>query len=154
MSVTLTIRKCLSEEIRVNKTFDSTADIQLSGNFRENEDVLNPVITIETAVNLSGYNYVEIAEFGRMYFMKPEVINNKLWRLVCRVDVLSTYAAGIKSSKALVTRTAKQEKINFYVNDGSLYTEQREIITYEVFKKNGEAATMGNESYYMIVAGG
>ena len=154
MSVTLTIRKCLSEEIRVDKTFDSTADIQLSGNFRENEDVLNPVITIETTVNLSGYNYVEVAEFGRKYFMKPEVINNKLWRLVCRVDVLSTYAAGIQASKALVNRTAKQDKINFYVNDGSLYTEQREIITYEVFKKNGEAATMGNESYYMIVAGG
>lgn len=154
MSVSLTVRKCLSEEIRVNKSFASGADIQLSGNFRENEDILNPVITIETSENLSGYNYVEIPDFGRKYFAKPEVISNKLWRLVCRVDVLSSYAAGIGASKALVNRTAKQDKINFYVNDGSLYTEQREIITYEVFKKNGEAATMGNESYYMIVAGG
>lgn len=154
MSVTLTVRKCLSEEIRVDKTFDSTADIQLSGNFRENEDILNPVITIETSVNLSGYNYVEITDFGRKYFMKPEVINNKLWRLVCRVDVLSSYAAGIKASSALVSRTAKNDKINYYINDGALYTEQREVIEYFTFKNGGQPATLGTDSYYLIVAGG
>ena len=154
MSVSLTVRKCLSEEIRVDKTFDSTADIQLSGNFRENEDILNPVITIETAVNLSGYNYVEISEFGRKYFMKPEVINNKLWRLICRVDVLSTYSAGLKASSALVSRTAKGDKINYYINDGALYTEQREVIEYFKFKKDGQPATLGTDSYYLIVAGG
>lgn len=154
MSVTMTLRKCLSEEIKVTKDFDSTADIQLSGNFRENEDVLNPVITIETAVNLSGYNYVEITEFGRKYFMKPEVINNKLWRLACRVDVLSTYEAGIKASSALVSRTADEDMINFYINDGSLYTEQREVIEYHTFKKENVPATLGNDSYYLIVAGG
>lgn len=154
MSVTLTVRKCLSEEIRVDKTFDSTADIQLSGNFRENEDILNPVITIETSVNLSAYNYVEISDFGRNYFMKPEVINNKLWRLVCRVDVLSTYAAGIKASSALVSRTAKDDKINFYINDGALYTEQREVIDYHRFKKNNVDAEIGTDTYYLIVAGG
>lgn len=154
MSVTMTLRKCLSEEIRVGKEFDSTADIQLSGNFRENEDVLNPVITIETAVNLSGYNYVEITEFGRKYFMKPEVVNNKLWRLVCRVDVLSTYAAGIRASSALVSRTAKDDKINFYINDGALYTEQREVIEYHRFKKSNADAELGTDTYYLIVAGG
>ena len=154
MSVTLTVRKCLSEEIRVDKTFDSAADIQLSGNFRENEDILNPVITIETTVNLSGYNYVEITDFGRKYFMKPEVINNKLWRLICRVDVLSTYATGIRASSALVSRTADDDMINFYINDGSLYTEQREVIEYHTFKKENVPATLGNDSYYLIVAGG
>lgn len=154
MSVTMTLRKCLSEEIRVDKSFASGTDIQLSGNFRENEDVLNPVITIETSENLSGYNYVEIPTFGRKYFMKPEVINNKLWHLVCRVDVLSTYAAGIKASSALVSRTAKDDKINFYINDGALYTEQREVIEYHRFKKNNVDAEIGTDTYYLIVAGG
>lgn len=154
MSVTMTLRKCLSEEIRVDKTFDSTADIQLSGYFLEKEDVLNPIIMVNTTDNLSGYNYVELAVFGRKYFMKPEVINNKLWRLVCRVDVLSSYAAGIKASSALVSRTAKDDKINYYINDGALYTEQREVIEYFKFKKDGLPATLGTDSYYLIVAGG
>ena len=154
MSVAMTLRKCLSEEIRLNKEFDSTADIQLSGYFLETEDVLNPVFKIETTANISGYNYVEIPAFGRMYFMKPEVINNKLWRLVCRVDVLSTYAAGIKASPALVSRTAKDDKINFYINDGALYTEQREVIEYHRFKKSNVDAELGTDTYYLIVAGG
>lgn len=154
MSVALKLRKCTSEEIRLTKEFIIASDLSLTGTFKENVDVLNPVIMVETSTNISAYNYVEITDLGRNYFMWPEIVNNKLWRLHCHVDVLSTYAAGIKASKALVTRTAKQDKINFYVNDGSLYTEQREIITYEVFKKNGAAAQMGTESYYMIVAGG
>lgn len=154
MSIAMTLRKCLSEEIRVDKEFDSTADIPLLGYFRESEDILNPVIMTETAVNLSGYNYVEIDAFGRKYFVKPEVINNKLWRLVCRVDVLSTYATGIKASSALVSRTAKDDKINFYINDGVLYTEQREVIEYHRFKKNNADAEIGTDTYYLIVAGG
>ena len=154
MSVALKLRKCTSEEIRLTKEFVSGADIPLTGTFKENVDVLNPVIMVETSTNLSTYNYVEITELGRSYFMRPEIVNNKLWRLHCRVDVLSTYAAGIKASKALVNRTAKEDKINYYVNDGALYTEQREIITYEIFKKNGVEASLGTESLYLIVAGG
>lgn len=154
MSVTLKLRKCTSEEIRLTKSFVLADDITLTGTFKENIDVLNPVVMVQTDTNLSAYNYVEITELGRGYFMRPEIVNNKLWKLHCHVDVLTTYATGIKGSKALVNRTAKADKINYYVNDGALYTEQREIITYEVFKKNGEPAKLGTDSYYLIVAGG
>ena len=154
MSVALKLRKCTSEEIRLTKEFIVASDLSLTGTFKENVDVLNPVIMVETSTNLSAYNYVEITDLGRGYFMRPEIVNNKLWRLHCHVDVLTTYAAGIKACKALVNRTAKKEQVNFYINDGSLFTEQREIITYEVFKKNGEAAKLGTDSYYLIVAGG
>lgn len=154
MSVNLKIRKCTSEKIRLTKSFVANVDINLEGVFRENEDLLNPVITIETSTNLSKYNYVEITQFGRTYFMWPEVVNNKLWRLHCRVDVLSTYAAGIKDSEALVKRTEADDKINFYINDGALYTEQREKITYHQFKKGNVPATFGTDTYYLIVSGG
>lgn len=154
MSVTLKIRKCTSEEIRLTKSFVENADVNMNGVFRENEDLLNPIITVETSTNLSDFNYVEITQFGRSYFMWPEVVNNKLWRLHCRVDVLSTYAAGIKDSEALVKRTEADNKINFYINDGALYTEQREKITYHKFKKGNVEATFGTDTYYLIVAGG
>ena len=154
MSVNLKIRKCTSEEIRLTKSFVANVDVSMEGVFRENEDLLNPIITVETSTNLSDYNYVEITQFGRSYFMRPEVVNNKLWRLHCRVDVLNTYAAGIKNSEALVKRTEDNDKINFYINDGALYTEQREKITYHQFKKDNVAATFGTDTYYLIVAGG
>ena len=154
MSVTLKLRKCTSETNKLTKEFVSGADITLTGTFKESQDVLDPIFMIETSTNLSDYNYVEITDFGRSYFMSPEVDFTGLWTLHCHVDVLSTYATGIKACEALVKRTEDPDKINYYVNDGSLFTEQREIITYEIFTKNGVAATLGTESFYLIVAGG
>lgn len=154
MSVNLKLRKCISEEIRLTKEFIVASDLPMMGTFKEDVDVLNPVIMVPTDTNLSSYNYVEVTELGRGYFMRPEIVNNKLWRLHCRVDVLTTYATGIKASKALVSRTGKDDKINYYMNDGALYTEQREVIKYLQFKKDNQPATLGTDTYYLIVAGG
>lgn len=155
-SVSIKLRKCLSEAIRLEKTFDTTqgTDITLSGDFREGQSILTPEFTIESAFNLSDYNYCEISTFGRSYFMKVEAIQKNIWKLILEVDVLSTYASGIKDCDAFVKRTEASGKINFYMNDGALYTEQREVVTYHTFKKDGVNATLGSDSYYLIVAGG
>ena len=155
-SVSIKLRKCLSEAIRLEKTFATTqgVDITLSGDFREGQSILSPEFTIESSTNLSGYNYCEIATFGRSYFMKVTAVQKNIWKLSLDVDVLSSYAAGIKNCDAFVKRTEAPEKINFYMNDGTLFTEQREVITYQTFKKNQQDATLGTDTYYLIVAGG
>lgn len=153
-SINLTLRKCESEAIRLTKTFTSGADLTFSGDFREGQSILTPEFTIETSTNLSAYNYAEITEFGRSYFMKVTALQKNIWKLSLEVDVLSTYATGIKACTAFVKRTEASGKINFYMNDGALYTEQREVVTYHTFKKDGVNATLGTDSYYLIVAGG
>lgn len=150
--INLTLRKCTSEAIRLTKEFVSGADIALQGNFKTPENVLNPVIQVESSSDLSQYNYATITEFGRSYFMQARADYNNIWTLTLKVDVLSTYAAGIKASKAIVKRS--QSKVNYYINDGTFYTEQRQIVTYHTFKKNDVNATMGTDSYYLLVAGG
>ena len=156
MSFNIKLRKCLSENNKIGKTFDTTTgvDITLTGTFKSSVNVIDPVIQIETTTNLSEYNYVEIPTLGRKYFMTPTVDNNKLWTLTCHVDVLDTYEAGIKACEALVQRTAKEGMIDYYYNDGSLYTEQREVVIYQTFKKDNVDATFGTDTYYLIVAGG
>lgn len=154
MSFDIKLRKMTSENNKIGKDFITTDDITLTGTFKTSVDVINPVIQIQTDTNLSPYNYVEIETLGRKYFMTPTVDNNKLWTLTCHVDVLDTYEDGIKACAGLAQRTAAADKINYYINDGALYTEQREIIEYFTFKKDGSAATLGNESYYLLVAGG
>ena len=155
-SVSIKLRKCLSEAIRLEKSFDTTqgTDITLSGDFREGQSILTPEFTIESAVNLSDYNYCEIATFGRSYFMKVEAIQKNIWKLILEVDVLSTYSSGIKNCDAFVKRTEDSEMINYFMNDGALYTEQREVITYHDFMKDNVKATFGTDSYYLLVAGG
>lgn len=150
--INLTLRKCTSEAIRLTKEFVSASDIALQGDFKTPENVLNPVIQVESSSDLSQYNYATITEFGRSYFMQARADYNNIWTLTLKVDVLSTYAAGIKASKAIVKRS--QSKVNYYINDGTFFTEQRQVVTYHTFKKNDVNATMGTDSYYLLVAGG
>lgn len=152
------LRKCTSENNRLTKSFEGDeehpVDKIYEGTPREAVDVLSPKIKIETDDNLSGYNYAEISDFGRKYFVRIQCIQKNIWELDCEVDVLSTYAAYIKNCYAVVKRTAKKGKINYYMNDGVFFTEQRQIVTYHAFKKGGDFATLGSENYFLLVAGG
>ena len=153
MSLTLKLRKTTSEANRVTKSFIVADDITLTGTFKEEQDILHPVIEVESSTNLSGYNYCEIESFYRKYFMQTTVVRNNLWRLPLNVDVLSTYDSGIRGSLAIVKRS--EDVINYYINDGVFYTEQRKVITHQTFKKNGVDAVLGStDEYYLLVAGG
>lgn len=158
--IALRLSKCLSEANRVTKVFTSASDdIVLEGTFKKEQDLLRPVFVVETDVNLKDYNYCEIPEFGRKYFMHPHVQQTHLWILELEVDVLSTYATGLANCPVLVKRTAKDGKINYYMNDDVFFTEQRSVVTYHKFKKLDSSgkrvdATFGDESYYLLVAGG
>lgn len=161
MAVDITLRRSKSEANRLVKTFIDADDLPISGVFVEpNQDILHPSIRVRTDVNLSGYNYAEIVQFGRKYFMHPTVEVNGIWRLDCDVDVLSTYYNGIMNSEAVVKRTEEGDKINYYINDNVFYTEQRERVTFTTFKKvnpttgEREDASFGSDAYYLIVAGG
>lgn len=154
MSVTLKLRKNLSEANRMTKSFAANTDKEYIGNFRGELSLLNPVFVVETTDDLTQYNYCEISAFNRLYFATIRAVGYKLWEISCNVDVISTYAVGIKASKALVRRTQKKSMIDFYINDGTFYTEQRSIVTYHTFKRNGNNATLGTDSYYLLVAGG
>lgn len=161
MAVNITLKRCTSEANRLVKSFIDADDIALEGVFVEpNQDILHPSIRVRTDVNLSGYNYAEIIQFGRSYFMHPTVEVNGIWRLDCDVDVLTTYYNGIMESDAIVKRTEESDKINYYINDNVFFTEQRERVTFTTFKKlnattgKREDATFGSDTYYLMVAGG
>jgi len=153
MSITLKLRKNLSEPNRMTKSFASGTDKTYTGNFKGEMSILNPVFMIETTDDLTMYNYAEIDDFNRKYFATIRAVGYKLWEVSCQVDVISTYATGIKACKALVKRT-QGSNINYYMNDGTFYTEQRSIVTYHTLKKGGNNAKLGTESYYLLVAGG
>lgn len=161
MAVNMILKRCTSEANRVVKSFIDNDDLYLDGVFVEpNQDILHPSIRVRTDVNLSGYNYAEIVQFGRKYFMRPIVEVNGIWRLECDVDVLTTYYNGILESDAIVKRTEESDKINYYINDNVFFTEQRERVTFTTFKKVDpvtgvrEDAKFGTDTYYLIVAGG
>ena len=154
--MTLKLRKCTSEPTKLTKSFVSGADLDLTGTLRESADVLSPVIKIESSSDLSQYNYCEITDFGRKYFCKVRALQYNLWEISCEVDVLSTYETQIKNLKAIVKRTKDNTLVNYFMNDGAFFTEQRTVTTYHAPKNqaDGTIPKFSNWYYYLIVAGG
>lgn len=130
MSFNITLQRCNSEPIRMDKSIDNIATY--SGNLREGTSIIDPIIKIECEISdVRRCNYLTIPSFGRSYFVKNIVsVRNDLVEFTCHVDVLSTYASEIRRNAGIVKR---QENLwNLYLNDGSLKVYQNpQVVTKE-----------------------
>lgn len=120
----------LSENNRMDK--DLNPPITFQGDLREDSSIINPVITIESPVNIVCiYNYAFIPEFNRYYFINDVVtISNTLTQISLHVDVLMSFKDYIKAN--LATTRRQENDWNLYLNDGSFRTYQYKTVgTYK-----------------------
>lgn len=106
--------------------------MDLTGNLKEDCDILDPVVEIETSNNLSGYNYAQIEVFGRYYFIR-NIINRgaTLWRLIMHVDVLNSYSAALKACQCIAANSAS--RFNMYLPDSNYKSYQDDKILVNRF---------------------
>ena len=84
---------------------------------KDNCSVLRPIIEVVTGENITGYNYMQIPDFSRYYFIDDIIsLNNNKWRISGHVDTLETYAAAILGNSAIIEGTENIQKNN-YLND-------------------------------------
>lgn len=103
MAFTISLFKTNSENNRVVKTL--TDEKQLSGELRSQTSVLNPSIRIESADNISAYNYAYISEFGRYYYISDIIsVRTNCWIISLRCDVLMSYSAQIRALRPIIER--------------------------------------------------
>lgn len=103
MAFTISLFKTDSENNRVVKTLND--EKQLFGELRNQTSVLNPSIRIESADNISTYNYAYISEFGRYYYITDIVsVRTNCWVVSLRCDVLMSYKDEIKTITGVVVR--------------------------------------------------
>lgn len=114
----------------VNKIGKSlTVTSTLTGELREECDLINPSILINSATVPTG-NYAHIEAFGRYYFVtKITSVRNGVWRVDLHVDVLETYAGRIKANSPVLERA--EYLYNLYLRDPLLpVTEDSFTVTY------------------------
>ena len=108
MAFTITLYKTSSENNRVTKSLANAK--AMTGELRNQTSVLTPSIRIESADNISGYNYCYIPEFGRYYYIADITsIRTNFWVINLRCDVLMSYSAQIKALTPIIER----EEIGF-----------------------------------------
>ena len=112
MAFTISLFKTASENNRVVKVL--TDEKQLSGELRNQTSVLNPNIRIESADNISTYNYAYISEFGRYYYITDIVsVRTNCWVVSLRCDVLMSYKDEIQSMNAILNNTQETGLSNY-----------------------------------------
>jgi len=96
---------------KIAKTLPSTTGniLTLSGYLKDGSSVLNPIIEVTSASTLVGYNYAYIQAFTRYYFVEIDNINNTLWTLRLKVDVLHTYRTAIRTNTSMLIDRCKQQ---------------------------------------------
>ena len=115
---------------------------------KEPTDVVNPVIRITSSSNLSDVNYCYIEHYGRYYFVdKITAVNNGLWELSCRCDVLMSWKDQIKNLRGTITRG--ETIYNGYLND----PEYKSYAYTETITRKFPNSFEGTDSLILITVG-
>ena len=109
---------CTAKNNIVDKTRYLSNQVSISCILREGSSVMSPVIQIETPTHIvddvevdydvTKFNYAYIPFFNNRYYFIEDIVsvNNRLWELHLRTDVLYSFAAEIYKSNAIVTRSS------------------------------------------------
>ena len=136
MSFSCTLYQTKSEKIALDKVMESGSKAY-SGTLINNSNVINPSILLKVGADaVSGYNYMEIPDFGRKYFITEiTALTTETCMVTGHVDVLSTYKDGIRSNTALIGRS--ETKYNLYIDDNMYKVDSRTIIQCKEFTGGG-----------------
>lgn len=129
--MTLELYSNSSEYAALDK--DLELQLTLSGILREESSIIDPSILVEDLDDyITDINYAYIPEFGRYYFITNiESVRNHLWRLSLHVDVLHTYADGIRANSGIIERN--ENLYDLQLNDGLFKTRQNPRIAQYPF---------------------
>ena len=84
------------EPNKVNKTL--TGDYTIEGSLKGECTIENPIILIESGININEYNYFYIPEFDRYYFRtRFTVVRNGFIRIEGKTDVLMSFKDQIQN---------------------------------------------------------
>lgn len=133
----------------------------ISGTFKEDINVLHPVIFIQptetSTVNkiIKEVNYVEIADFGRYYFVDDIIAKNgTIIELHLSVDVLYTYQSHIKLiADGIVSRNAETQNSNLYLDDSEIHIYNNPNLQTYTFNYASGSLQFGHQNFVLAVAG-
>ena len=148
--MTITLYKISDDRIVINKHTDTQHKLgELTAHFKEDTDVLNPVLEIAYNASYSSANYVYVSAWNRYYYITGIKTGMQRMFLTCEVDVLMSYKEDIKKLNCIVSRQADKNFCNLYLNDGIFKALQSKQIVPLPFPNSFD----GTGSLVLVVGG-
>lgn len=128
--MTISLFTCTSENKRINKSNYLSNKHQLTGSFRNDSSVINPIIRVEKTNPASqNYNYMYIPDFNRWYYINDIVqVRTQIWEIHGHVDVLYTWGGDIRKNLAVIDRSEQFDKANMYLDDGAFIMDSHKYV--------------------------
>lgn len=144
----ISLFRALSDKPVVNKRLSGGQ--AMTGTLRDASRVTDPVILIESAANISGYNYAYIPDFGRYYYISEmEAVRHGLWRLTLHVDVLMSYAGQLRGCVGIVDKQQQGAMGSPYIDDGSVV-----VTTQRINQTIAFSGGFSQSPYYILAMAG
>ena len=145
MSFTIKLQNNQSPVNKIGKILYEVATV--TGTLKNESEVINPEILIESKTDILTANYLTITSFKRNYFIEEiQSVRTNLWLVKAHVDVLETYASKILSNTAVVLR--QENNFDLLLNDGVFKCKQDPRISYRKFPSG-----LGDFNYILITQG-
>lgn len=145
MSFSISLQNNSSPINKIGKAISTIATV--SGDLKNESDVIRPEILIESDSSILSANYMTIDTFHRKYFIEEiQSVRTNLWLVKAHVDVLETYASQILSNTAVVVR--QENNFNLLLNDGVFKCRQDPRISYRKFPSG-----LGDFNFILITQG-
>ena len=117
--------------------------------FKEETSVLRPRIILQTEIDISSYNYAYIDITDRYYYCTIILMENGLYIIDMKVDVLMSHKEGIKTMHGLVERNNVRGYYNNDIPNSDRMCQVGTTTSIIKFNRSFEA----NNSYVLITAG-
>lgn len=148
MSFSITLYQNESPVEKIGKTL-SNAHTVTDVVLKKDTSILKPTLLINSVQSIYTYNYLEITEFSRKYFIDDiRSVNNNLWEIDAHVDVLDTYSTAILANTAVLRR--QEKKFNLYLDDPEFKTLNTVRVQTKKFPNSGFKKALK----YMLVVNG
>jgi len=122
--MTVTFYKNKSDKIVVDKDLTQVGNTISDAVIKEDVSIMDPVFLLRDFqyFNPATCNYVYISDLSRYYYITDIVIlDQNLYEIHCHVDVLKSFASGIRANSAVIAR--QQNNYDLYLPDGVFKTK-------------------------------
>ena len=147
-STTVTLYNCTAEDKVVNKTSYLSSILSVSVTIKDQCDLIDPVIYLNTSTSIINCNYMQA--FGRYYYIREKtLISGNLYAIQAHEDVLYTFKDQILTQEGIIAR--QEKKYNLYLDD-PLYKVTGQVI--ERTLKFSKSPLNKSLQYVLLTTGG